>query len=333
MATRPSIDLKWQPSSSIAQAENRRTPLGLSYSGAMAPGSIIESAVLYEVRKVDTGTARISSLIAGDESKPTVLLVHGLGATKASLLPIVPRLTATHRVIAIDLPGFGDSSKPRGTYDAPWFADHILRLLETMGIERTALVGNSMGGRIVQEIAIEHPDRVESLTCLCPATAFSYRPGLPLVKLLRPELGIALGRLPRSRVIGTMKSLFARSSRVDDAWFQAAADDFLTTWRSPRARMAFFAAVRNLYLEEPYGEAGFWERLRRVSAPALYIFGQQDTIITPRFGAKVASCLPDARVEVWDDCGHVPQVEHPERTGELLASFLSRSDGEIRRAG
>lgn len=290
-------------------------------------------AIRYEVRKVDTGIAKLSALVAGDERKPTILMLHGLGATKASVLPIVPSLTASHRVVAIDLPGFGDSTKPRGSYTAQWFAEHVIAFLETMGIERAALVGNSMGGRIAQEVAIEYPEKVRSIACLCPATAFSYRPGLSLVRLLRPELGIVIGRIPRRRVIGTMKDLFARSSRVDDSWFEAAADDFLTTWRSPRARMAFFAAVRHLYLEEPYGEAGFWERLRGLSVPALYIFGKQDSLITPRFGGKVSDCLPDARVEVWEDCGHAPQIERPERTAELLTDFLVRPGEHVRRAG
>lgn len=292
----------------------------------------VPGPVTYEVRSVDTGRARLSTLTAGDPGRPPLVMLHGLGGTKASLLPIVSGLVGTRRVLAIDLPGFGESSKPRGPYDAPWFAEHVIDLLDHLGIERTDLLGNSMGGRIAQEVAMRYPDRVESIVCLCPATAFSYRPGLPIVKMLPPELGVVVGRLPRKRVLGTIEDLFAKPSRVDRSWFEAAADDFLQTWRSPRARMAFFAAVRNIYLEEPYGESGFWARLKEMRTRALYIFGERDVLITPRFGPKVARCLPSAQVEVWEDCGHVPQIEHPARTAEAILRFYE-SSGTERAAG
>lgn len=318
-----------------AFATNRLT-LGGSIQKALLFEPLFERAergsLAYEVRRIDTGSAHISALIAGSSDKPPLVLLHGLGGTKASLLPIVPALAQDHQVIAVDLPGFGDSSKPRGLYDAQWFAGHVVSFFDALGIDSASVAGNSMGGRIAQELAMRHPDRVRSIVCLCPATAFSYRPGLPIVRLLPPELGVVIGRIPRRRVVTTIEELFARPSRLDSSWFEAAADDFLLTWRSPRARMAFFAAVRNIYLEEPYGEAGFWTRLRQMRTPALYIFGRQDVLITSRFGPKVADCLPDARVEVWDDCGHVPQIEHPSRTAELMREFLP-GRRQARRAG
>jgi pimeloyl-ACP methyl ester carboxylesterase/putative sterol carrier protein len=282
-------------------------------------------AMSYTVERVPVGNLRISALVAGDPAAPPVVMLHGLGGTKASMLTIVPQLARHHRVVAVDLPGFGSSSKPRGRYDAPWFADHMFAFLDAAGLDKVSLIGNSMGGKIAQEMAMRDPKRIEAIVCLCPATAFSRRPAATVVRVLRPELGFAVP-IPRSRVRSLMEDLFAKPSRIDPAWYDAATDDFLRTWRSPRARMAFFAAARHIYLEEPHGDNGFWGRLQAMSCKAFYIYGRQDVLITPHFGRKVQGALPGARVEVWDDCGHVPQLEHPERTAEAILDFLADED-------
>jgi pimeloyl-ACP methyl ester carboxylesterase/putative sterol carrier protein len=285
----------------------------------------------YTVERIHIGNnVRISALMAGDPEAPPVVLMHGLGGTKASLLTIVPQLAAYHRVIVVDLPGFGSSTKPRGRYDAPWFADHMFAFLDVLGLDKVSLIGNSMGGKIAQEMAMRDPKRIASLVCLCPATAFSNRPLVRLVRILRPELGFALP-IPRKQVKNLMRDLFAKPSRIDDGWYEAATDDFLRTWRSPRAKMAFFAAARHIYLEESDGEQGFWVRLKTMNCKAFYIYGRQDILITSHFGDKVRNTLPKARVEVWDDCGHVPQLEHPQRTANAILGFLAESSQDERR--
>jgi pimeloyl-ACP methyl ester carboxylesterase len=250
-----------------------------------------------------------------------------LGASKASWLPIVPRLARDYRILAVDLPGFGASSKPRGRYDARWFASKMFGFLDAAGYDSTLIAGNSMGGRIAQEMAMLQPERVDAIACLCPATAFSHRPALWLARLLRPELGSAVALMPRSQLKDTIRSLFAKPSRIDDTWYDAAVDDFLATWKSPRARMAFFAAARHLYLQEPNGEKGFWACLSLMSTPAFYIYGRHDSIISHHFGNKVSRFLPSANVEVWDDCGHVPQLEHSDRTADKLIDFYAEALG------
>lgn len=290
-------------------------------------------AMRYAMEMVPVNGMRISAMVAGPENAEPLLLLHGLGATKASLLTIVPALARHHRVIAVDLPGYGASSKPRGRYDAPWFAEHMFSLLDELGIERVRVAGNSMGGRISQEMALMTPERVEAIALMCPATAFGHRPGLALVKVLRPELGVVAGYLPKSRIKATMRSLFANPARIEEAWYEAASNDFLKVWRSPRARLAFFTSARNIYLDEPYGETGFFTRLENLGCRALYIYGEQDPLITPAFGKKISSLVPEARVEVWDDCGHVPQLEHPERTAETILDFFGTVPAAAAAAG
>ena len=278
----------------------------------------------YSIDRVEVRGGRVSALFAGDPSAPPLLLIHGLGATKASWLTVVPQLARNFRVIAMDVPGFGASDKPRGRYDARWFADRVTRFIDAIGYDSVHVAGNSMGGRIAMELGMDHPDRVASIACLCPAAAFSHRPALALVRALRPELGIVASRLPRSRILPQMRGLFADPRCVEQEWYEAAVDDFLHVWRSPRARMAFFAALRNIYLDEPQGDRGLWTRLAGLSVPSLFIYGRHDALISHRFAKKVQSTIPAAQVVVWSDCGHVPQIEFPDRTARTLDEFFSR---------
>ena len=282
-------------------------------------------AIRYTLENIDVKNASISTLIAGREAAPPMVLIHGLGATKASFLTIVGGLAKNYRVIAIDLPGFGASSKPMGRYDAPWFSGYVTGLLDKLEIDRTFLVGNSMGGRVSMEVAMRRPERVEAIACLCPAAAFSYRPGLVLARLMRPELSLLAGRLPRKRMKEGLRNLFADPSCVNNEWYEAAIDEFLDVWKSPRARVAFSRALRNIYLDEPEGERGFWNRLSFMETPALFIYGQRDALITHRFGHKIRKHLPKATVKVWADCGHVPQVEFPERTTRAIGRFFTEA--------
>ncbi len=170
---------------------------------------------------------------------------------------------------------------------------------------------------------MQEPTRVSGIACLCPAAAFSHRPGLPIVRLLRPELGFALLRLPREYLKNNLKQLFCDPGRIHEDWYDAAIDDFLEQWKSVRARLAFFATLRNIYLDEPNGEEGFWARLSALEVPSLFIYGRRDVLITHRFGRRIEKSLPAAKVLVWDDCGHVPQLEHPERTVEQMTQFFA----------
>lgn len=287
-------------------------------------------ALHYSIERVAVGRTRISTFTAGRENAEPLVLIHGLGATKSSWLPIVPELARRYRVIAIDLPGFGASSKPIGPYNAPWFSGHVFRLLDELGYDKALLAGNSMGGRISIEMAMREPGRVAGIACLCPAAAFSKRPLLWLARIARPELGVLATRLPRKRVHDGLRELFSVPSRVDDSWYEAAVDDFLQVWRAPAARMAFFSALRNIYLDEPYGESGFWARMAEMQPPALFVYGARDVLITSRFARRVQLTVPAARVHVWKDCGHVPQIEHPERTASTLLDFYARTTRSLK---
>src|SRR5437588_9664086 len=120
-----------------------------------------------------------------------VLLLHGLGATNSSMLPTLFDLSRDHRVIAPDLPGFGDSAKPIRSYDAAFFSRWTLGLMDELGIEQADLIGNSMGGRVAIEVGLEAPQRLGRIALLAPSPPFlRRRQFVRLVRLLRPELAL-----------------------------------------------------------------------------------------------------------------------------------------------
>jgi pimeloyl-ACP methyl ester carboxylesterase len=268
---------------------------------------------------VRTGGRRFSLLEAGS-GEPLVLL-HGLGATKASFLPTVAALSDRYRTIAVDLPGFGDSGKPLGApYDPPFFAESITALADALGLDRFHLLGHSMGGRAALEIAFSHPERVNGLVLLTPSLAWlRSRPWARYLRLLRPELGI-LQPTPRTVAEAFLGRMFAAE---DTPWLQAALDEFLRAYLTPRGRAAFYAAARQIYLEEPNGPDGFWPRLRSLGSESLFVWGRQDPLVPIGFARHVRAHVPRAR-HVELACGHVPQVERPARLHQAIGDFLGR---------
>jgi pimeloyl-ACP methyl ester carboxylesterase len=266
---------------------------------------------------VDTAAGRISTVTAG--AGPPVLALHGLGATKQSFLPTVAALAPHFRVTAIDLPGFGESDKPlRGGYHPPFFARAVVALLDALGHDRAHLVGNSMGGRVALEVGLRHPDRADRLALLAPSLAWRRpRRWAPLLKLVRPELGV-IQPAPR-RVVEAIARRSIPGGR--DGWTAAGVDEFLRAYLNPRGRAAFYAAARNIYLEEPDGPRGFWTRLPALQPPSLFVWGRRDALVPLAFARHVRDALPDA-THLELACGHVPQLERPREAHEaILAHF------------
>ena len=272
------------------------------------------------VRAHDVGTFYLE---AGQG--PAVVLLHGLGATCASMLPTLAELARDHRVLAVDLPGFGDSGKPVQAYDPAFYARWLTAFLDVVGVERAVLVGNSMGGRIAIEAGLRAPERVDRVVLFAPSLAFKrFREATPLVRLLMAEIAAMPIVMPRALVMAALRMMFARPERLPAAWYDAAADEFARVFATARGRMAFFSAARQIYLEEAHGEEGFWDRLPALSRPSLFLWGDSDQLVPCRFAPHVTHALPDAHSVVIPDCGHVPQFEHPATTHRLVRAFLGR---------
>jgi pimeloyl-ACP methyl ester carboxylesterase len=280
---------------------------------------------LLRIRDISLGRHKISTLTMGHG--PDVLLLHGLGGTRASLFETAATLSKRYRVHAPDLPGFGSSSKPAlGSYNAAWFAEIMLGLMDQLEISSAHVVGNSMGGRIAIEMGLAAPERIGALGLLCPAVAWVRRGFHPLVRLLRPEFGLLPHGFRRSIVAAQFWNLFYNRDLLDPAVGELMVDEFRRIYQSPGARCAFLASARSIYLEAPFGERGFYPRLATLQPPALFIWGSHDKLVPANFSRHVGKWLPNAPQVTISDCGHVPQVECPEKTNDLLMRFFEQAE-------
>jgi pimeloyl-ACP methyl ester carboxylesterase len=280
---------------------------------------------LLRIHGVELPGRRVSTLTMGEG--PDVLLLHGLGGAKSSFFDTAAALSHHYRVHALDLPGFGSSSKPAiAPYNARYFAETVRETMDVLGIDRAHVAGNSMGGRVAIELGLRHPERVAGLALLCPAVAFVKRAYHPIVRLLRPELGLLPHHFTRRMVENTFWSLFADRDQVDPTMADIVVDEFQRIYASPGARMAFLSSARNIYLDAPFGRHGFYPRLAELQAPALFVWGTHDTLIPAGFKRHVERWLPSAEQIVLEGCGHVPQVERALHTSGLLQRFFSRVD-------
>jgi pimeloyl-ACP methyl ester carboxylesterase len=278
-----------------------------------------------EPGRLEFGTVRTRgfgsmSVLSAGTGPETIVCLHGLGGTKASFLPTVAALADSYRVVALDLPGFGESDKPIGApYDAPWFARSMFAAMDALGIERAHIAGNSMGGRVAIEAGLTDHERTDGLLLLSPALAWLRpRPWAPMLRALRPELGL-IQPAPRPLVEAMVRRLVPAAN---GGWTAAGVDEFLRGYLTRSGRAAFYAAARNIYLDEPHGDHGFWTRLEGLQCESLFVWGKHDSLVPIGFMKHVERALPGAR-HVQLPCGHVPQVERPRETHAAIAKFLT----------
>ncbi|GGI08753.1 alpha/beta fold hydrolase [Egicoccus halophilus] len=298
--------------------------LAARFETMFAPGP--EARRLLRTVETTVKGVKLESLVAG--SGTPVLLLHGLGANKVSFLPLLDGLADAHEVHALDLPGFGKSDKPLPTgkrYTMAWMADVVHGYLVSTGLRRVHVVGNSMGGRIAVELAMRHPETVASVVGLGAAVAFDeYQRFGPLLRFTRPHwFGAAPLPLKREWVEAGIRELFCEPDRLPEANLRAATED---TWRSlqdPASRLALLACARHLGAEKAGGRRCYWTRLSTLRTPSLWVFGSRDRLVRHRYAARVEAALPTATVDVWDDVGHVPQYEAPERATTTVRDWIA----------
>src|SRR3954471_7657266 len=262
----------------------RNLHLGVGFLAATNP---TDDPARLKFRTLDTDCGRVSTFEAG--SGEPIVLIHGLGATKAEFLPTVSALAPGFRTLAIAPPGFGDSDKPfPAAYDARFFARWVRALLDALELDRTHLLGHSMGGRVALEVGMRNPDRIERLVLMTPSMAWLSAPSwAPALRLVRPELGI-IQPAPKNFVEGLIKRIVPQA---DSHFVAPALDEFLRSYLTPRGRVAFYAAARNIALESP---TEFWAGLETLSPESLFIWGPRDGLVPIGFARHVRERLPEA---------------------------------------
>ncbi|HEX6712159.1 MAG TPA: alpha/beta hydrolase [Thermoleophilaceae bacterium] len=278
-------------------------------SGSREPGRL-------RFETIETERGAISTLQAG-VGRP-VLMLHGLGGTKASFLPTVGALAPQgRRVIAADLPGFGDSAKPIGArYDPKYFAQAVISLIDALELDQVDIVGHSLGGRVTLEVVMHAPERFGRAVLMTPSLAWlRERRWAPFLRLVRPELGL-VQPAPQAVVERVVKQLIPGGR---SRYAAAGIDEFLRCYGSARGRAAFYAAARNIYLEKP---ERFWDRLKNLQPPALFVWGSRDPLVPAAFERHVREAVPQAK-HITLDCGHIPQIERPRELHAAIGRFLA----------
>lgn len=249
----------------------------------------------------------------GPRQGPPLLLIHGSGASGASWGPVAGALAGHHHVIRVDLPGCGQSP-PAPSYDVPEQAGRVAVLLDGLGLRHVTLAGHSSGGYVATALAEQRPDLVGSLALI--STGPSLDALLPQPFILRALLAPPLGPLlwPRRSDAMIRKGISATTARPVDI-----PDDVVADLRNITYRVFRIVLRRNA---EYVAERSVPERLADLDVPVLVIFGAADPRYEPS-SAHQYDAVPNARVEMLPGVGHVPILEAPETTSELLLGFTA----------
>lgn len=256
----------------------------------------------------------------GPRQGPPLLLVHGSGASGASWGPVVGALADRHHVIRVDLPGCGQSP-PAPSYAVPEQASSVALLLDDLGLQHVTLAGHSSGGYVATALAERRPDLVGSLALI--STGPSLDALLPQPFILRALLAPPLGPLLwPSRSDGMIRrGISTTTARPVDIPDDAVADLKNIRYRTFRKVLHCNAAY--------VAERSVPERLAGLDVPVLVIFGAADPRYEPS-SAHQYDVVPGARVEMLPGVGHVPMLEAPETTSEILLGFTATT-ADIRR--
>ncbi len=235
---------------------------------------------------------------------PAVILLHGLGAVKEVWMANLGSLSAKYHVYAIDQVGFGRSDKPLLDYEIATFSDFLLGFLRTQKLSKATLVGNSLGGWIAADFAVGHPEMIDKLVLVDSG-------GLPWAKNV--AVNVNPSSLAETREL--LQSLFYNKNLVTDDFVLQVFTDHVhnnDAYTIQRTRAGF---AQNQFVDT---------KLASIHAPTLIIWGRDDELLPESEGEKFRDGIPGAKLVVFEQCGHVPQIEKASDFNRVLLDFLGK---------
>ncbi len=254
----------------------------------------------------------------GEQEHLAIVFVHGLSGCWQNWLEQIPAFAGRYRVIALDLPGFGSSPTPDWKISIPAYGELLRRFCDQLEVSDCAVVGNSMGGFVAAEAVVSEPDRFEKLVLVSAA-------GVSSARLLRAPTAVLARMLAAGAPLAF--KLQTRTFRRPRARNNA----FRNIVRHPgqlRAELLwelFQGGVRGEAFADALGSlAGydFLDRLDEVEVPTLIVWGRNDMVVPPADAAEFGRRLRNSETVIFDDTGHAPMLERPQRFNRLLESFL-----------
>ncbi len=265
--------------------------------------------------------ARIYAISAGSKDDPAIVFVHGIGGSSASWQAVIGAFADTHHVVAIDLPGHGQSDIPdaaSSVYSVGGLGRALMAALTELGVARATLVGHSLGGAIAIGAALAKPDRVERLVLVDSG-------GLGVE--INPDLVRLLGEPPSEPASRALLELFFHDHRVV---LDAGVAEHHAALSRPGAHDAVGAIVGKAFTETSQ-RAARDGRLAEITQPVLVIWGDHDRVIPPAHAERAREAFADVEVAIVPDSGHAPQVEQPEAFAAILAAFVERTQATSSR--
>jgi pimeloyl-ACP methyl ester carboxylesterase len=287
------------------------------YAGPMKPAPNLVSFA----RKIDLAALGVSLHVyeAGDREVPAMLLIHGLQDEADSWRHVIEPLAQTHHVIALDLPGFGRSTKGKLKYGLPLYVDVVLGLMNALRLEKAALVGNSLGGMVAEAFTLAHPERVSRLVLVDGTIRIVAQPtgarSSSIKRLLTPFVDRRYFEQLRKNPQGAYDTLYP--FYVDLAGMPQADRDFLfqrvneRVW-DERQRLASLAVQMSFVPYFVMKAPKLVKQIPALQVPTTVIWGKQDDIVPIRNGEERAKVQPGARWVVIAGAGHLPHQEKPE---------------------
>jgi pimeloyl-ACP methyl ester carboxylesterase len=262
----------------------------------------------------------------GERTAPVLLLIHGYTASTAVWRTVAPKFAAQgFQVIAVDLIGFGYSSKPAWfDYSIQSQARVVSRFMNRLGIGKATVVGSSYGGAVASTLALDYPERVEKLV-LVDAVCNDDPKRHPILRLANLP---GMGEVISAFLIDSPRFVRRRlQNTIAPANHHLITDERIQTIRRPLHAKNAHRSV--LQTARSWNACRIEQDAQFITQPTLLVWGENDTIIPIQTGYKMHDAILNSRLVVFKDCGHVPQEEKPENFVAVVAGFAGDKKGKI----
>ena len=241
-------------------------------------------------------------------SKKTLVLIHGLGASAERWDQIIPLFEDEFHVVVPDLIGFGYSDKPLVDYTLEFFSDFLQKFFIASDIKRPNLIGSSLGGQICAEFAISHSQEIEKLILVSPSG---------MMKQSTPALDayIMAALYPNEKSAKNAFELMEGSGKNVN---ELIINGFVERMRLPNAKLAFISTLLGIKNSELISS-----KLQTISTPTMIIWGSHDPVIPIHYADSFVSTIQDCRFFRMDGCGHTPYVQDPYTFASKVKEFLN----------